>query len=146
MNKNGILGHVEHCKRSNDDESVNEPNKKLRTDSDGDTAVRLKKYKYALLLGYNGRNYHGMQLNKDISTIELQLMQAFLNAGYITEDEAKEPYRFKFQRAARTDKTVSAVRQVVSLLLRKLLLNIIFLQACFKILIYLLCFSKRSQN
>lgn len=40
-------------------------------------------------------------------------------AGIITEEYHDKPQLMLFQRAARTDKGVSAIRQVVSLKLRK---------------------------
>jgi tRNA pseudouridine38-40 synthase len=39
--------------------------------------------------------------------------------GTITEDEEKNPFTFSFQRAARTDRAVSAVRQACSMQLPK---------------------------
>lgn len=39
-------------------------------------------------------------------------MYALKEYGIINEEEAKNPNKFTFQRAARTDRAVSAVRQV----------------------------------
>lgn len=43
------------------------------------------------------------------------MLKALLDAGIILQDEFNFPKTMKFQRAARTDKGVSAVRQIVSL-------------------------------
>jgi tRNA pseudouridine38-40 synthase len=61
-----------------------------------------------------------MQRNPDVPTIEEELLKAMLKNNWISEDGYKTPQQAFFQRAARTDKGVSAARQVVSLKLRKL--------------------------
>ena len=53
--------------------------------------------------------------NSNVSTVEEELLKALLDAGIILQDEFNFPKTMKFQRAARTDKGVSAVRQIVSL-------------------------------
>ncbi|KAL1122954.1 hypothetical protein AAG570_003279 [Ranatra chinensis] len=50
-----------------------------------------------------------------MKTIEEDVLTAFLNGGLITEEGYNQPQSIQFQRAARTDKGVSAVRQVLSL-------------------------------
>jgi tRNA U38,U39,U40 pseudouridine synthase TruA len=45
-------------------------------------------------------------------TIEGHLLSALRLYGIIDEEEEKNPFSFFFQRAARTDRAVSAVRQV----------------------------------
>lgn len=77
--------------------------------------VRLPKKKYAVVLGYCGTNYHGMQIQKGVRTIEKELFSALQKSGCITEDIANNPDKGNFQRCARTDKGVHAARQVVSL-------------------------------
>lgn len=57
--------------------------------------------------------------NPGAKTIEEDVLKALLKAGYITEDIYIQPQLTQFQRAARTDKGVSALRQVLSLKLRK---------------------------
>lgn len=42
-------------------------------------------------------------------------LKALLKAGYIDEEASKLPRVMQFQRAARTDKHVSAARQIVSM-------------------------------
>jgi tRNA pseudouridine38-40 synthase len=73
-----------------------------------------------ILLSYSGVNYTGMQRNPDVPTIEEELLKAMLKNQWISEEGYKTPQQAFFQRAARTDKGVSACRQVVSVKLRKL--------------------------
>src|SRR5262249_11805473 len=80
---------------------------------------RVKRRKYCLLLGYSGANYFGMQRNPDMKTIEEELLKAMLKHKWITEESFQQPQMAHFQRAARTDKGVSAARQCVSMKLRK---------------------------
>lgn len=82
---------------------------------------RVKRKKKLLLLGFSGVNYCGMQRNPDVRTIEEELLQAMLKQGWIDQIGFDNPQQAFFQRASRTDKGVSAARQVVSLKLRKLL-------------------------
>lgn len=61
-----------------------------------------------------------MQRNPDVNTIEEELLKAMFKNKMITEDSFNQPQYAHFQRAARTDKGVSAARQCISLKLRKL--------------------------
>ncbi|KRZ73799.1 tRNA pseudouridine synthase A, mitochondrial, partial [Trichinella papuae] len=79
--------------------------------------VRIKRYKYAMFLAYRGKNYHGMQVNPNVPTVERFIMEALQKLNLITVDQVVQPSLFKFQRAARTDKGVSATKQICSLLL-----------------------------
>lgn len=97
--------------------------KKLKTDDP--PVKRIKKRNFAMLLGYLGKNYYGMQRNPDKLTIEECLIKAMLKAELINHEAFETIQSINFQRAARTDKGVSAIRQVVSLKLRKFLFNII---------------------
>jgi len=76
---------------------------------------RVKRKKCCLLLGYSGANYFGMQRNPDTKTIEEELLVAMMKLKWITEESFKQPQMVNFQRAARTDKGVSAARQCVSM-------------------------------
>jgi tRNA pseudouridine38-40 synthase len=80
---------------------------------------RVKRRKSLVLLGYSGVNYTGMQRNPEVPTIEEELLKAMLKHNWINEEGYKTPQQAFFQRAARTDKGVSAARQIVSLKLRK---------------------------
>lgn len=79
-----------------------------------------RKRKVALLLSYCGAGFHGMQKNPEVETIELRLMEALAAIKAIRPDLKNEflnnnNNQISFNRAARTDKGVSAARQVVSL-------------------------------
>ncbi|KAI6244131.1 TRNA pseudouridine synthase A, mitochondrial [Aphelenchoides fujianensis] len=82
--------------------------------ADGAAVVKSKgkPMRYAMMLAYQGKKYFGMQIQKDAPTIEGHLMRAMRIYGIITEEEEKKPNMFYFQRAARTDRCVSAVRQL----------------------------------
>jgi Pseudouridylate synthase len=54
-----------------------------------------------------------------MKTIEGDIMEALFKAGFVTEDSFNTPQNIQFQRAARTDKGVSALKQIVSLKLRE---------------------------
>lgn len=97
-------------KRLLQDDCDNTESKKKCTESD-----RVKRRKFALLLAYSGQGYLGMQRNPGMKTIEEELLTALLKANFITEEAFNTPQMIQFQRAARTDKGVSAVRQVVSI-------------------------------
>ncbi|KAL5502282.1 hypothetical protein EMCRGX_G009028 [Ephydatia muelleri] len=73
--------------------------------------------KCALLLAYSGKGYLGMQWNPGVRTIEHDLIKALSDANAVPEHAKGNPgkARLLFQRCARTDKGVSAARQLVSL-------------------------------
>ncbi|EDW83173.1 uncharacterized protein Dwil_GK22713 [Drosophila willistoni] len=75
---------------------------------------RIKRKKSAILLSYCGANYFGMQRNPGMQTIEEELFKVMLKHKWITEDSFEQVQIACFQRAARTDKGVSAARQVCS--------------------------------
>lgn len=76
---------------------------------------RRPKRKVAVLIGYCGTGYHGMQINPPHATIEGDLFDAFVKAGAISKDNSDDPKKSSFMRAARTDKGVHAAGNVVSL-------------------------------
>lgn len=76
---------------------------------------RIKRRKSAVLICYSGQGYLGLQRNPGRKTIEEDLLSAMLKADLINEDIYNQPKLLEFQRAARTDKGVSAVRQVLSI-------------------------------
>lgn len=67
------------------------------------------------MIGYCGTGYHGMQLNPPHKTIEGDIFQAFVKAGAISQNNADDPKKSAFMRAARTDKGVHAAGNVISL-------------------------------
>lgn len=88
-----------------------------------ETVQRIKRKNHAILLGYLGKDYYGMQRNPGMKTIEEDLLTALLKADLITAEHFENMRLINFQRAARTDKGVSAIRQIVSLKLRKIYFN-----------------------
>ena len=78
------------------------------------------KKKVAILLSYCGAEYHGMQKNPDVDTIEERLLEALACIRAIRR-EHKDAYlkneenMMNYQSASRTDKGVSAAQQVVSM-------------------------------
>ncbi|KAK2744677.1 tRNA pseudouridine synthase 1 [Onygenales sp. PD_40] len=76
---------------------------------------RRPKRKVAVLLGYSGSGYHGMQLSATEKTIEGDLFTAFVAAGAISKANATDPKKSSLVRCARTDKGVHAAGNVVSL-------------------------------
>lgn len=76
---------------------------------------RRPKKKVAVLIGYAGTGYKGMQINHDEKTIEGDLFAAFVGAGAIAKRNADDPKKSSFVRCARTDKGVHAAGNVISL-------------------------------
>ncbi|KAB8215512.1 pseudouridine synthase [Aspergillus novoparasiticus] len=76
---------------------------------------RRPKKKVAVLLGYSGTGYKGMQLSATEKTIEGDLFAAFVAAGAISKANAADPKKSSLVRCARTDKGVHAAGNVVSL-------------------------------
>ncbi|OAA56228.1 tRNA pseudouridine synthase [Niveomyces insectorum RCEF 264] len=77
--------------------------------------TRRPKRKVAVLIGYAGTGYRGMQINHDEKTIEGDLFAAFVAAGAIAKANADDPKKSSLVRCARTDKGVHAAGNVVSL-------------------------------
>ncbi|XP_069958192.1 pseudouridylate synthase 1 homolog isoform X1 [Cherax quadricarinatus] len=113
------ISHGGSMKRATEPESTEAQVKRIHLDgtseADGGETARRKRRKYALLLSYSGKGYLGMQRNPGYRTIEDDLLTAMLRADLITDEGCTCPQIFHFQRAARTDKGVSAARQVISL-------------------------------
>lgn len=76
---------------------------------------RRPKKKVAVLIGYAGTGYKGMQINHVEKTIEGDLFAAFVGAGAIAKRNADDPKKSSFTRCARTDKGVHAAGNVISL-------------------------------
>ena len=79
------------------------------------TTPKRAKKKFALFVAYVGAGFSGMQYNKDQTTIEGTLRDALVAAGLIAQANADAFSKVAWSRAARTDKGVSAVGQVVAL-------------------------------
>lgn len=76
---------------------------------------RLPKRKVAVMIGYCGTGYHGMQYNPPNPTIEHELFEAFVKAGAVSKANSNDLKKSGFMRAARTDKGVHAGGNVISL-------------------------------
>ncbi|XP_028044866.1 tRNA pseudouridine synthase A isoform X2 [Monomorium pharaonis] len=116
---------VHGTKRSMDDSSKNEAKMpKVEAESvqttEAEVVQRIKRKNHAMLLGYIGKDYYGMQRNPGMKTIEEDLITALLKAELINSEHFENIRAINFQRAARTDKGVSAIRQVVSLKLQNI--------------------------
>ena len=73
----------------------------------------------AVFLVYLGNGYQGMQRNPGVKSIEEDLFNAMAKAGAISEKNAECEKSFQkvhWSRSARTDKGVSAICQVVSMM------------------------------
>ncbi|QRW17364.1 tRNA pseudouridine synthase A [Rhizoctonia solani] len=94
--------------RNNEDKPV---------DGGQERAPRLPKKKVAVLIGFCGTGYNGMQIQRDAgtNTIENTLFNAMVKAGAVSEDNSDDPVKVNLQRAARTDAGVHAAGNVVSL-------------------------------
>ncbi|KAF1938290.1 pseudouridine synthase [Clathrospora elynae] len=76
---------------------------------------RRPKRKVAVLIGYSGTGYKGMQIDNTQKTIEGDLFNAFVAAGAISKANASDPKKSSLVRCARTDKGVHAAGNIVSL-------------------------------
>ena len=85
-------------------------------DEDGHTTLRCtqKRMKIAMFLSYCGGGFQGMQKNPGAITIEGELEKALIRSGAMPDNYGDNPRTVDWMRAARTDKGVSAVCQVVS--------------------------------
>jgi len=97
------------------DTSAHESTEKADDDESADATEKKKKKRMcAVFLSYSGKGYHGLQINGGVPTIERELLGAMVSTALLSEEERAKPQLVMFQRAARTDKGVSAARQVVS--------------------------------
>ncbi|KAK7008253.1 tRNA pseudouridine synthase 1 [Favolaschia claudopus] len=78
-------------------------------------APRLPKRMRALLIGFCGSGYKGMQIQQNAKTIENALFDAMVRAGAVSQDNSDDPVKVGIHRAARTDAGVHAAGNVVSL-------------------------------
>ncbi|CAH8567154.1 unnamed protein product [Schistosoma margrebowiei] len=82
-------------------------------------STRLKRRNNAILLMYSGWGYYGMQRCPVFPTIEGELSKALFTCGQLDNLTGEEHKRVHFQRASKTDKSVSALGQVCSMQLRE---------------------------
>lgn len=94
------------------EEGSTDQQKKQKIEVDG---KRVPKRKIAMLIGYNGKDYYGLQINKGMRTIESDILKALTEVECTPQEHADIPQKMSFQRACRTDKGVSAVCNVLSM-------------------------------
>lgn len=82
--------------------------------------ARLPKRRVAVLFGYCGVGYSGLQVNPGVKTIEGNVFDVFCRAGCVSKDNAVNPNKVGLQRAARTDRGVHAAGNLLNV---KLILN-----------------------
>lgn len=68
-----------------------------------------------MLLGYCGSGYYGMQYNPPHKTIEGEILTKLFDVGAISEENSLAPKKNSFMAAARTDKGVHAMLNLLSL-------------------------------
>lgn len=76
---------------------------------------KLKRYKMkcAILFGYNGRKFHGLQKAAGVLTIEEALEKALYDQGFIPLHNFGDIKKLGWGRASRTDRGVHACINVV---------------------------------
>uniref|UniRef100_A0A0A9YAF3 tRNA pseudouridine synthase 1 n=1 Tax=Lygus hesperus TaxID=30085 RepID=A0A0A9YAF3_LYGHE len=79
-----------------------------------DTESKQRKIKFALLVGYNGSGYRGLQINGEERTLEKELKDAIFRAGFISRDNQVDLHKIGWSRAARTDKGVHAAGNIIA--------------------------------
>lgn len=79
----------------------------LSTDADAPPR-KLVKRKVAIVSGYLGSGFHGVQLNKGVDTVEHELRRAILQAGAMRESNFEDLGKIDWSRSSRTDKGVHA--------------------------------------
>ena len=75
---------------------------------------KLPKKKIAMFLAYSGTDYHGMQINGDLPTIESTLFTSLCKIGAVSSCNADSITKIGFMRSCRTDKGVHVAAQLVS--------------------------------
>ncbi|KAI9650337.1 tRNA pseudouridine synthase 1 [Ciborinia camelliae] len=114
--------------RNNDDDQASKRRKTVHNGESEPTAfsteftkeeieneVRKPKHKVAVMIGYAGTGYKGLQINTKEKTIEGDMFKAFVAAGAISKANANDPKKSALIRCARTDKGVHAAGNVLSL-------------------------------
>ncbi|KAN0095312.1 pseudouridine synthase [Hyaloscypha variabilis] len=126
------IGRGEYNRKTVDRRARNDEEqaaKRRKTEDGGQTATfstpftkeeieaetRRPKRKVAVMIGYAGSGYKGMQINAQEKTIEGDLFKAFVAAGAISKNNSDDPKKTSLVRCARTDKGVHAAGNVISL-------------------------------
>lgn len=70
--------------------------------------AKLVKRKVAMVAGYSGTGYSGVQLNAHVHTIEHELRDAVFRVGAMRESNFEDLGKIDWSRSSRTDKGVHA--------------------------------------
>ncbi|RLN97384.1 hypothetical protein BBJ28_00017877 [Nothophytophthora sp. Chile5] len=81
----------------------------LATEAAAAEPGKLVKRKVAIVSGYMGTGYHGVQMNDDVQTIEDELRNAIFKAGAMRESNFEDLGKIDWSRSSRTDKGENAV-------------------------------------
>ena len=73
----------------------------------------LVKRRVAIVAGYNGSGYHGVQLNPNVPTIEDEIRNAMYRIGALRASNFQDLNKIDWSRSSRTDKGVHASTIVV---------------------------------
>jgi tRNA pseudouridine38-40 synthase len=73
-----------------------------------------KKVRVALIVGYNGMDFHGSQKNKGVRTVEEEIEHALYKHKLIAKHNYGDLQKIAFNRATRTDKKVHALQNCFS--------------------------------
>ena len=89
------------------------------SNTEDSSKFKIKKIKLAMIIGYIGSKYYGLQYNKlteDLPTVEAALVKALFESGFISNVNMDNDVMDKihWQRASRTDKGVHAIQNVVN--------------------------------
>ena len=82
---------------------------------DGEDNGKIPKRKVAMLLGFLGTNYSGMQINTGQNTLQAQLELGVYKAGLLLPSNFGFPNKYGFNNSARTDKGVHSCAQVCTM-------------------------------
>ncbi|KAJ5069801.1 tRNA pseudouridine synthase a [Anaeramoeba ignava] len=97
-------------KRKNDNEPIENSQQEKST-------RRIPKRKVAVIFGYCGTGYNGLQIqykSENTKTIEDELIEAFVKANGISEENKEHVKKVGWSRSGRTDKGVHASRQCIA--------------------------------
>ena len=83
-------------------------------DDDDDGSRKHPKRKVALLLGFVGTRYGGMQMNKGQRSLHAEIELALYKAQFISKDNFGFPEKVSWSNSARTDKGVHSCAQICS--------------------------------
>lgn len=82
----------------------------------GTAERKRKKRKVAIVCGFVGSKYHGLQMdaNSPFETVEFHISQSLNKVGCVIESNQNELSKIGWSRSSRTDKGVHAARMVLS--------------------------------